>query len=205
MRNALAQTLAVFVSAALGCGGASATTTLEPRTARAGPELRAAAPLEATAQPGVQSVPNVCEASAAEACDALDNNCDGRIDEGCGWGSGALQVSASWNTGADIDLYVTEPNGFRISNLSDASPSGGRLDHDARGACVPGGDSVENIVWSAAAPPGNYLVELHYWGACGSGGPTEVSVSVSARGGVVGVYRISLSEGQRVPVVALPL
>lgn len=195
----------VLSGLALGCGGATQTAAVESRAATTGTVLHAAAPIEPTLQTGVTTMPSTCTANADEGCNALDDDCDGRIDEGCGWASGALQISAAWSTGADIDLYVTEPSGFRISNLSDASPTGGRLDHDARGACVPEGDSVENVVWEGVAPSGEYLVELHYWGSCGSAGPTEVTVSVAARGGVIGVYRIALSEGQRLPVVAIPI
>jgi len=189
----------------VGCGGATQSTAVETHATVIGTVLRTAAPIEATTQAGVTRVESACTQDALELCNALDDNCDGRIDEGCGWESGPLQISASWATGADIDLYVTEPSGFRISNLSDVSPTGGRLDHDARGSCLPGGDSVENVVWTDAAPAGEYLVELHYWGSCGASGPTEVSVSVAARGGVIGVYRVMLSEGQRLPVLAIPL
>jgi hypothetical protein len=204
MSNA-SRIIAVFSLAALGCGSATQTTAIESRTTMAGAGFQVAAPIEATPQAGVAQVEGSCAANATEGCNALDDDCDGRIDEGCGWETGSLQISAAWSTGADIDLYVTEPSGFRISNLSDASPSGGRLDHDARGACVSGGDAVENVLWPGAAPTGEYLVEVHYWGSCGTSGPTEVTVSVAARGSVVGVYRISLSEGQRLPVVVLPL
>lgn len=189
----------------LGCGGAAQNAAVEARATMAGTALRVATPIEASTRAGVARVETACAADVDEACNGLDDNCDGRIDEGCGWESGPLQITASWGTGADIDLYVVEPSGFRISNLSDVSPTGGRLDHDARGACVPGGDSVENVVWTDAAPPGEYLVELHFWGSCGASGPTEVTVSVAARGSVVGVYRVTLAEGQRLPVLAIPL
>ena len=147
-----------------------------------------------------------CAPGAAEACNGLDDNCDGRIDEGCGWASGQIQVTLSWASGADIDLYVYDPTGYRIYYADRASPSGGVLDHDARGACVGGSDTIENVYWSSPTPPrGTYTVETHYWGDCGVAGPTPVTVSVSVGGRVIGVYQVTLYPDQRVPVTTFSL
>lgn len=62
---------------------------------------------------GVQVVEASCTQGAAEQCNGLDDNCNGQIDEGCGYQSGAIQITLAWNTGADIDLYVTDPQGRR--------------------------------------------------------------------------------------------
>ncbi len=155
---------------------------------------------------GVVSMGVQCTQGVAETCNGLDDNCDGRIDEGCGWQSGAVQITLAWQTGADIDLYVTDPSGFVISYQDRQSPTGGVLDHDARGACVPGGDTVENVYWSTPQPPrGQYYVELHYWGDCGVAGITPAQVSIAVGGRVVGVYNVTLAPGDRIPVAMLPL
>ncbi len=157
-------------------------------------------------QAGVSSVGIQCAPGAQEVCNGLDDNCDGRIDEGCGWQSGAIQITLAWQTGADIDLYVTDPSGFTISYADRQSPTGGVLDHDARGACVPGSDTIENVYWNTPAPPrGQYMIELHYWGNCGVAGVTPAQVSISVGGRVVGVYNVTLAPGQRLPVAMLPI
>ena len=156
-------------------------------------------------QAGVTSLGTQCT-PAPESCNGLDDNCDGRIDEGCGWQSGAIQITAAWQTGADIDLYVTDPSGYEISYQNRESPTGGILDHDARGACVPGSDTVENVYWSTPQPPrGRYYIELHYWGDCGVAGATPVQVSIAVGGQIAGVYNVVLTPGQRLPIAMLPL
>lgn len=160
----------------------------------------------APVQAGVTVVEAQCTPGAAEVCNGLDDNCDGRIDEGCGWESGQIQITMWWETGADIDLYVTDPFGETISYSHRQTSSGGALDHDARGACVPGGDTIENVYWTSPTPPrGTYQVEAHYWGSCGVAGPTPVQISVSVGGRVIGVYNITLVERQRLPVAVFTI
>jgi hypothetical protein len=164
-----------------------------------------AATFQIELQAGVTSLGVQCTPSP-EICNGRDDNCDGRIDEGCGWQSGAIQITAAWQTGADIDLYVTDPSGDEISYRNRESRTGGILDHDARGACVPGTGTIENVYWSTPTPPrGRYYIELHYYGDCGVAGVTPVQVSVAVGGQIVGVYNIDLVPGQRQPVVMLPL
>ncbi|MEM7609708.1 MAG: MopE-related protein, partial [Myxococcota bacterium] len=118
---------------------------------------------------GVTVVEATCQQGAQEVCNGLDDNCDGIIDEGCGYQSGNIQITLGWNTGADLDMYVTDPTGFEIYYGASQSPSGGRLDHDARGACdrstfQPGGYSTENVYWDQQNPPnGSYGVDVNYW------------------------------------------
>ncbi len=71
-------------------------------------------------------------------------------------GTGALQISLSWDTPTDQDLYVTEPNGEEISYQSETSTSGGALDRDDVDGFGP-----ENIFWSVDAPDGEYSVSVN--------------------------------------------
>ncbi|MGB5696480.1 MAG: hypothetical protein WBM46_12560 [Polyangiales bacterium] len=157
------------------------------------------------AVPTAVEIPRDCSKPTEESCNALDDDCDGVIDDGCDYGTGMMQVTVSWNTGADIDLYVTGPLGDTLSFQRPATPSGGRLDHAGRGDCV--GDMpnprIENVRWVGERPLGGvYEVELHYWGECiGRGGPTNVTVSVAVGRRVAGQYRQSLLPGERIRVL----
>ena len=168
-------------------------TVIEP------PVLVSIVPI-ATAQP----IPRDCRHPVEEACNAIDDDCDGVIDDGCGYGTGFMQVTASWDTGADIDLYVTGPLGDTLSFQRPSTPSGARVDHSGRGDCssMPN-PQIENIRWVGARPAGGiYEVEVHYWGECiTSGGPTNVNVSVAVGREIAGQYVHSLLPGERVRVL----
>ncbi len=161
--------------------------------------------LEALA-PGVTRSEPQCTEGAFDVCNGLDDDCDARIDEGCGWETGSVQITLAWETGADLDLYVVDPSGYTISYMDRAAPGGGRLDHDARGACVPGSDTVENVFWNTPTPPrGRYAVDVHYWGECGATGPTPARVSIAVAGRILGVYDFTVVPGQRQSVAIFTL
>ncbi|KAA3645202.1 MAG: hypothetical protein DWP98_11870 [Bacteroidetes bacterium] len=71
-------------------------------------------------------------------------------------GTGSLQISLSWDTETDQDLYVTDPSGEVISYQNEYSNSGGELDRDDTDGFGP-----ENIFWKTSAPDGNYMVRVH--------------------------------------------
>ena len=70
-------------------------------------------------------------------------------------GTGALQISLSWNTPTDQDLYVTDPTGEIISYQNTVASSGGQLDRDDLDGYGP-----ENIFWLESAPDGQYNVKV---------------------------------------------
>ncbi|GAB5466217.1 MAG: hypothetical protein Kapaf2KO_16530 [Candidatus Kapaibacteriales bacterium] len=70
-------------------------------------------------------------------------------------GTGALQISLSWNTATDQDLHVTTPSGETINWLNTSS-DGGELDRDDLDGYGP-----ENIYWTNDAPDGEYTVEVN--------------------------------------------
>ena len=157
---------------------------------------------------GVQVVEATCTQGAAEQCNGLDDNCNGQIDEGCGYQTGSIQITLGWNTPADIDLYVTDPQGQTVSYSNTQLASGGHLDHDARGNCRQGeaNPTIENVFWDTQTPPhGQYQIEVHYWGECGGAGPTVATVSIAVGGRIYGVYNVTLQPQQRLPVATFTL
>lgn len=87
-------------------------------------------------------------------------------------GTGALQVSLSWNNDTDQDLYVTDPNGEVISYLNTYSSSGGELDRDDTDGYGP-----ENIFWLENAPDGNYSVQVNDFDDLGTVNTFYITVS----------------------------
>ena len=84
-------------------------------------------------------------------------------------GTGILQVSVSWNSNADVDLYVVEPAGGEEIYYGDQqSAAGGSLDLDSNAACA--GDNVrnENITYPNSALRGTYTVRVNLWADCGA-------------------------------------
>ncbi|MGC4064210.1 MAG: hypothetical protein QM784_06115 [Polyangiaceae bacterium] len=104
-----------------------------------------------------------CNASGIEICfDAVDQNCDGAVDEGCGVPDGALQLIAAWPIAdADVDLEVIDPHG-ELASIVRSTSLGLVKDRDCPKApdeC--GGQNVEVVYLDAVqVPAGRYVVTL---------------------------------------------
>ena len=185
----------------LGCGGAAKKETRDvPRLVRA-PATDGKSFSDVKVHADAAAIEVECAYGAFETCNALDEDCNGTIDDECGYESGDVQITAGWNSGADIDLYVTDPSGFVLfyNEQHKRSKTGGHLDHDARGDCrrEQKNPHIENAYWSAA-PRGSYKIELHYFSPCTRGASTEVSLSIVVAGELLGSYRYRLEPEQRI-------
>jgi hypothetical protein len=158
---------------------------------------------------GVTVIEASCQQGAAEVCNGLDDNCNGQIDEGCGYSSGAIQITLAWATGADLDLYVTDPSGETLSYSNTQISTGGYLDQDARGACrsTQPNNTIENVYWNTPQPPrGNYQVTVHYWGECNSNaGPTSGTLAIAIGGQLWRSLQFSLAPNQRETLASFQL
>src|SRR4051812_14199053 len=96
-----------------------------------------------------------------------------------------------WDTDrTDIDLHVTEPGDQHVAYNSRTSRRGGFLDHDNTSGFGPETYTLKHGV------PGHYMIKVHFYG--GSGGPTNVTVTVSRKQGTpeekVQMLNVKLNE-----------
>jgi tRNA (guanosine-2'-O-)-methyltransferase len=112
--------------------------------------------------PSGVSFSSVCTPTGPEICfNAIDDNCNGVFDEGCGVGTGILQWEIAWgDSPAQVDLIVVDPMGDRLSDANRSTPSGLHLDHVCPGdGCH--GQNVANVYFEGNDPPkGHYTVEV---------------------------------------------
>ena len=74
-------------------------------------------------------------------------------------GYGDVQITLTWDNGADLDLHVVDPNGEEIWWGHKYSASNGKLDVDDINGYGP-----ENIFWpKLEAPNGTYKVYVHHY------------------------------------------
>jgi hypothetical protein len=118
-----------------------------------------------------------CTPTGPEICfNAIDDNCNGVIDEGCGSCTGLLQFAIAWGDNpADVDLIVTDPLGARVFEGNKSTPSGLRLDQDCPRDEGCKGQNVENVCFEGGEPPkGKYKVEVRLGDLNGAKAPVEV-------------------------------
>jgi hypothetical protein len=114
-----------------------------------------------------------------------------------GLGTGDVQVTLRWQSNADLDLAVLDPQGAAVDYISRTSASGGQLDRDANYPCASATTApVENVFWPpAGAPAGHYVVTVTYRTGCGMspGDPFELIIRLD--GEIVHDGRETLDPG----------
>jgi len=104
---------------------------------------------------------------------------------------GPLEFTLIWNTGADYDLSLFEPNGTLISALNPGpTTTGGRFVFDANSGCVVTDPSdFEQILWplGTTIPQGTYRIDVTLFSDCGNV-PANWTLSVKVDGAVVQTF-----------------
>jgi hypothetical protein len=165
---------------AVGNPGAGALATAAPEA----PQIRALEP---------------CIPANYEICfNALDDNCNGAIDEGCGTPGGVVQFMIAWDAPrADVDLNVTDPNGELIEagRISQSGLIKGRDCPGRRQEC--GGVNLENVFLEGSKAPtrGTYRLAISLEKLNGEEPPIWVTLS-SRLGAKQYAYEIRLNEAE---------
>lgn len=188
-RGGLALGLALTVAA---CGGAGAPARSLERSPGAGDD---------------SALPSATIVSGPELCsNALDDNQNGLIDEGCGLSLGLVQFLAGWDAAkADVDLRVVDPNGELIE-VGRVARSGLTKDRDCPGRggeCQ--GRNLENVYLAEGLPvKGEYHLRLRLESLSGETPP--IRVRLGARLGAVSrSYEVTLETPEAEREIRLKL
>ena len=99
-------------------------------------------------------------------------------------GAGDAEITLSWDTDADLDLHVADPNGDEVYYDSEEVASGGTLDlvsHCGPRAFIRN----EHIGWSQGTPPpGLYEVRVSHWASACDTAETNYIVRIYNHGHV---------------------
>jgi hypothetical protein len=180
-----------------------ALTTAALCVAACGPSAPAKAPgvrVEATnlTPPQGTSLVQACTPTGPELCfNAVDDNCNGIIDEGCGVQTGILQFAIAWSAAAaDVNVTLETPAHEQVPNeRTRSTASGFHLDRDCPADDGCNGQNVENIFFDGIEPPrGHYTVKIVLVDLHGADPPVKVRFGARLGTRTVG-FDVDLAPG----------
>ncbi|MES1187083.1 MAG: hypothetical protein ABUL60_24925 [Myxococcales bacterium] len=140
------------------------------------------------------ALPSATTTTGPEVCaNAVDDNQNGLIDEGCGLSLGLVQFLAGWSAPkADVDLRVVDPNGDLIE-VGRVARSGLTKDRDCPGRGTEcQGKNLENVYLAEGEPmKGEYRLRLRLESLGGETPPIHVTLGARL-GGASRSYDIEL-------------
>jgi uncharacterized protein YfaP (DUF2135 family) len=112
---------------------------------------------------------------------------------------GVIEVSLVWDTNADLQLLVRDPQGESVYDDDPDIPSGGRIAASGNVNCsIAEGTPVSYIYWpEGRLPAGSYEVEVWYQNQCNDSSPVRFTLTISVNDVVIHSDVVQPLPGER--------